>query len=503
MKRTTALLLLAVLWSVSGPARMAFCDDVVQVGSKTFTESVILGELLKQLGQSTGTLVKHRRELGGTRVLFSALTGGDIDAYVEYTGTITQEIYAGRNLRTNADIRRALATDGIKMTDPLGFNNTYAIGMKESRAAELGIETISDLRDHPELILGFGNEFMDRGDGWPRLREHYELPHQNVNGLDHDLAYRAIDEGSIDVMDLYATDAEIEYYNLRVLEDDRALFPVYNAVVIYRGDLEDRAPEVVGAFERLEGAIPETTMIAMNAKVKLDGLSESRVAAEFARERFGITATVTKSRMIDRLWRNGLQHIRLVAISLTAAVILALPLGVLAHRYDRWGQIILGAVGIIQTIPALALLVFMIPPLGIGGPAAIAALFLYSLLPIVRNTHAGLAEIPLTLRESAAALGLPPMARLLKIELPMAAGAVLAGIKTAVVINIGTATLGALIGAGGYGQPILTGIRLDDIGLILEGAVPAAVLALFAQAFFELMDKIIVPKGLRIKPDTA
>ncbi|MBD3299713.1 MAG: ABC transporter permease subunit [candidate division Zixibacteria bacterium] len=478
-------------------------DDVVHVGSKTFTESVVLGELVSVVGRNTGTLVEHRRELGGTRVLFSALTGGDIDAYVEYTGTITQEIYATRNITTNAEIRRELAKDNISMTAPLGFNNTYAIGMKESRAAELGIETVSDLREHTDLILGFGNEFMDRGDGWPRLRDHYELPHENVKGLDHDLAYRAIDKGSIDVMDLYATDAEIEYYNLRVLEDDRELFPEYNAVVIYRNDLQERAPEVIDAFERLEGAIPESTMIAMNAKVKLEGIGESRVAVDFARREFGITANVTESRMVDRLWRNGLEHIRLVAISLTGAILLALPLGILAHRYVRWGQIILGAVGIIQTIPALALLVFMIPPLGIGGPAAIAALFLYSLLPIVRNTHAGLAEIPLTLRESAAALGLPPRARLMKIELPMAAGAVLAGVKTAVVINIGTATLGALIGAGGYGQPILTGIRLDDIGLILEGAVPAAVLALMAQAFFEFLDKIIVPKGLRIKPDTS
>jgi osmoprotectant transport system permease protein len=483
--------------------RTAYTDDVVHVGSKTFTESVILGELLKQLGQSSGGLVTHRRELGGTRVLFSALTGGDIDAYVEYTGTITQEIYAGRNLHSDADIRRELAQDGLRMTGPLGFNNTYAIGMTEARAEELGIETISDLREHSGLVFGFGNEFMDRGDGWPRLRAHYDLPQQNVSGLDHDLAYRAMDAGSIDVMDLYSTDAEIEYYNLRVLEDDRRLFPVYNAVVIYRADLAEHAPGVVAAFERLEGAIAESTMIAMNARVKLEGDSESRVAADFARERFGIVATVTQSRLSDRLWRNGIQHIRLVAISLTAAVILALPLGVLAHRYKRWGQIILGAVGIIQTIPALALLVFMIPPLGIGGPAAIAALFLYSLLPIVRNTHAGLAEIPLTLRESAAALGLPPMAQLLKIELPMASGAVLAGVKTAVVINIGTATLGALIGAGGYGQPILTGIRLDDIGLILEGAVPAAVLALFAQAFFEVLDRVIVPKGIRLRPDTG
>jgi osmoprotectant transport system permease protein len=127
-------------------------------------------------------------------------------------------------------------------------------------------------------------------------------------------------------------------------------------------------------------------------------------------------------------------------------------------------------------------------------------LFLYSLLPIVRNTHAGLVGIPPALRESAAALGLPPMRRLRTVELPLALGSILAGVKIAAVINVGTATLAALIGAGGYGQPILTGIRLDDIGLILEGAVPAAILALLVQGVFELVERMLTPRGLRMRP---
>jgi osmoprotectant transport system permease protein len=142
----------------------------------------------------------------------------------------------------------------------------------------------------------------------------------------------------------------------------------------------------------------------------------------------------------------------------------------------------------------------MIPLLGIGGPPVILALFLYSLLPIVRNTHAGLQSIPLEIRDSAEALGLSPWARFRLIELPMASREILAGIKTSAVINVGTATLGALIGAGGYGQPILTGIRLDDLGLILTGAVPAALLALLVQGGFDLAEHVVVPKGLRLKP---
>jgi osmoprotectant transport system permease protein len=170
----------------------------------------------------------------------------------------------------------------------------------------------------------------------------------------------------------------------------------------------------------------------------------------------------------------------------------------LAAKVSSCEKIVLGIVGIIQTIPSLALLVFMIPLLGIGGPPAVMALFLYSLLPIVRNTFTGIRDIPKSMIESACALGLPPNTRLRLVELPLASSTILAGIKTSAVINVGTATLGALIGAGGYGQPILTGIRLDNIGMILEGAVPAALLAVLIQGLFDLAERVVVPKGLRL-----
>ncbi len=193
------------------------------------------------------------------------------------------------------------------------------------------------------------------------------------------------------------------------------------------------------------------------------------------------------------------EHVALVSISLAAAILVAIPLGIVAARRPRLGAVILTMVGVIQTIPSLALLVFMIPWLGIGAKPALVALFLYSLLPIVRNTATGLRDIPNSLRESAEALGLPPRARLVKIELPMASRAILAGIKTAAVINVGTATIGALIGAGGFGQPILTGIRRDDLRMILfEGAIPAALLALAVQGAFDLAERFLVPRGLRL-----
>jgi osmoprotectant transport system permease protein len=492
------LALLAVI--LAATSAVADQGPRLAVGSKSFTESVILGEMLAHLAVDAGATVAHRRQLGGTRILWDALLIGEIDAYPEYTGTITHEILAGegRALAGEAAIRAALAGRGIGMTRPLGFNNTYAMGMRPETAARLGIRTISDLRKHPELVFGFGNEFMDRGDGWPALRDRYRLPQTDVTGLDHDLAYRGLEGGDIDVMDLYATDAEIAYYGLSVLVDDLGHFPVYDAVIVYRLDLAERAPEVAAALARLAGRIDEATMASLNARVKIDGESESRVAADFVAGTLAVAAEVQETGWIARLWRNTLGHLALVAVSLSAAIVIAIPLGVLAARKPRLGQGILAATGIVQTIPSLALFVFMIPLLGIGGPPAIAALFLYSLLPIVRNTYAGLTDIAPDILESAEAIGLAPGARLGLVELPLAGRAILAGIKTSAVINVGTATLGALIGAGGYGQPILTGIRLDDTGLILEGAVPAAALALLVQGGFELAERLVVPKGLRL-----
>lgn len=486
----------AMLSLMPGPASAETGE--VTIGSKKFTEAVVLGEILAHLVRDAGVAATHRRELGGTRVLWNALLSGEIDAYVDYTGTLSQEILAGSILREESAIRAELSRRGIDMSGSLGFNNTYAIGMRESVAAALGISTISQLRQHPDLQLGFTNEFMDRNDGWPGLRESYDLPQRDVRGIDHDLAYRGLEAGSIQVTDLYSTDAEIAYYGLRILADDREYFPAYRPVILVRQELASRLPSAVAAMHRLVGRISEDAMVAMNARARLERIAESRVAADFLAAALGLAVEAEAESAAQRFWRNTRQHLFLVGVSLLAAIAVAIPLGVLAARHPRLGRLILAAVGVLQTIPSLALLVFMIPLLGIGAPPALAALFLYSLLPIVRNTHAGLVAIAAEIRESAVALGLPPGARLRLVELPMASPQILAGIKTSAVINVGTATLGALIGAGGYGQPILTGIRLDDVGLILQGAIPAAGLALLAQGVFDLAERLVVPEGLRL-----
>ena len=467
------------------------------VGSKAFTESVVLGEVVAGLARDTGAEVEHLR-LGGTRILWNALLAGEIDVYPEYTGTIAEEILAGSGITDTTAMRAELSRQGIVMGAELGFNNTYVIGMLDDVAEQLGIRTISDLRAHRELRFGFSNEFMDRGDGWPSLRDRYALPQEDVRGLDHDLAYRGIESHGIDAIDLYSTDAEISFYGLRALEDDLGHFPDYRAVLLYRANLAEREPAVVTALGRLSGAISESEMIEMNARAKIERDPEARVAADFLAARLGVETEVRVETVSSRLLSNLRGHLWLVAVSLTAAILIAVPLGIVASRLPAFGQVILGVVGIVQTIPSLALFVFMIPLLGIGAAPAIAALFLYSLLPIVRNTYEGLEGIPASYLESASALGLPRGARLRLVELPMASRSILAGVKTSAVINIGTATLAALIGAEGFGQPILTGIRLDDTALIMEGAVPAALLALAVQGAFELSERWFVPRGLRL-----
>jgi osmoprotectant transport system permease protein len=483
----------AVVMTALGAAPAA--ARTLAVGSKSFTESVILGEIATQVVRAAGTPATHREGFGGTRLVWEALLRGDVDVYPEYTGTLRQELVPG----TPADgVAQALAARGLGMLGPLGFNNTYALGVRRPLAARLGLRKISDLRAHPELRFGFSSEFLSRRDGWPALRARYALPQTAVTGLEHDLAYRGLVSGALDATDLYATDPEIAQYDLVVLDDDLGVFPRYDAILIYRHEVSGWAGPAIEGLARLTGRIDAPAMAAMNARAKRDRVPAPEVAAAFLRTTLGVSAPAAAVGPARALADRTLEHLALVGVSLLAAILVAIPLGVLAARRPGFGQIVLGAVGVVQTIPSLALLVFMIPLLGIGALPALVALFLYSLLPIVRNTHAGLRGIPPALVEAADALGLPPGATLRRVALPLASPLILAGIKSAAVINVGTATLGALIGAGGYGQPIFTGIRLADVSLILQGAIPASLLALLIQGLFDILERVIVPPGLRL-----
>ncbi len=467
-----------------------------RIGSKNFTESIILAEILRLDADQHGLRLEHRHAMGGSAILWKALLEGDIDAYPEYTGTLRRELL--HDLPENAGddaLADALRNLGIGIGAPLGFDDSYALGVRQELADRLGLRTLSDLQAQPGLRYGLSNEFMNRGDGWPGLKQAYGYAPSPLRAMDHVLAYRALASGAVDVIDLYTTDAEIVRDHIAVLDDDRHYFPSYQAVWLYRLDAAQRDPRFAASLRDMAAKVPLQAMRNMNAAVLLDKRAETEVAASF----LGIAGMMPiEDGLWSHLWRHTLEHLRLVGISLGAAVLLGLPIGILAARARRAGQVLLGITAVLQTIPSLAMFVFLIPLLGIGARPAIAALFLYSLLPIMRNTMTGLASIPVPLLEAAAALGLPYRVRLLRIELPLAVRAIVGGVGTAAVINVGTATLGALIGAGGYGEPILTGIRLGSVPTILEGAIPAAALALLVLALFEGIERLLTPRGLRL-----
>jgi osmoprotectant transport system permease protein len=493
MKNTVLICFCAVTLSLSGSTQ-----PPTIIGSKKFTESYVLGELARHELERSGLPVEHRQGMGGTIVLWQALKQGAITAYPDYTGTIREEILKSTGAISLPSLRESLARFGVGITEELGFNNTYALVLRRADADRLAIHKISDLSRHPELRLGFTHEFLSRHDGWQPLQARYGLALPEVWGIDHALGYLALANHSIDVKDAYSTDAKIAEHDLVTLQDDLRFFPEYQAAFLYRLDAPRNA---ISALRHLEGRLNETNMIRLNAFAE-KSKDYAAAATLFFNERSSSNFEMTSEPTWHKLFRWTTRHLLLVTISLCVALILGIPLGIWASRPGPVSNAILGTTGLIQTIPSLALLALLVPIpfLGISPMTAIVALSLYGLLPIVRNTASGLQSIPLPMKESATVLGLKPLTQLTRIYFPMASPTILAGIKTSAVISVGSATLAALIGAGGLGEPIISGLNLSDHATILQGAIPAALLAILIQAVFSCVDRLLIPKGLRIKP---
>lgn len=460
----------------------------IVVGSKRFTESYVLGEIL---ARSAGGV--HRPGLGNTAILLEALRNGAIDAYPEYTGTIAREILKGDDRPALAELNRRLAPLGLAASLPLGFGNSYALGMRAADARRLGVARISDLKARPALRLGLSHEFLGRRDGWPGLQAAYGLA-QRPRGLDHGLAYDALAAGQVDVIDLYTTDAKIERADVAVLADDLRFFPPYEAVLLHRADAPQRFAPAFAEWKKLEGRIDDATMRRLNARAEIDKLPFPEVAEEFLSGKASgkEAASLWDAIFAPDFWRLLAEHVGLVAGSLAAAVAVGVPLGIAAAKRRIVAQPVLVTTGLVQTIPSLALLAFLIPVTGsIGVWPALIALFLYALLPITRNTHAGLVQVPAGLRQAGTALGLRPASILRRVELPLAAPTILAGIKTSAIVNVGTATIAAFIGAGGFGERISQGLALNDGTMLLAGALPAAALALAVHALFEAAERLL------------
>lgn len=488
-----------LLWLGIGPTVSA--EDSVVVGSKNFAESRLLAEIFAQIIEETTEIqVQRRLGLAGTQVCFEALKSGAIDLYPEYTGTglvsILDQPASGDARGTLNQVRKEfLRRWDLWWLAPLGFENAYALGVPRAFAEEHQLRTISDLVPlAPTLEAGFGYEFIDRPDGLPGLRSAYGLELGTVQGLQQTLKYQAVAEGALDLLDVYTTDGRLLVHDLVVLEDDRGFFPPYEAAALARGETLERYPQVAKALGLLSGAFDETTLQRLNLRLQEGGESEAAVAQDALRElgllsgeapsgvdeseisgSLGLASYLWQKRssIAQRTW----EHLHLTGLALALACLVALPLGLFLMRSPRIAEPVIRVIGVTQTVPSIALLAFMIPLLGIGLVPAVVALWIYAIFPILRNTFTGMQGADSKAVEAATALGMTPRQVLLEVRLPLAAPIVLAGVRTAAVITVGTATLAAFIGAGGLGEPIVAGLQRVDSQMILSGALPAAALA--------------------------
>jgi osmoprotectant transport system permease protein len=512
---TAILLTLFLAGSMSGvPTRPAPPRPVV-IASKPFGESYLLAEMFSQLLEARGFQVERRPGLGATEIAFQALRTNRIDAYPEYTGTGLLAILGGRPSSDPRQVYRQVATEfrrrfGARWLPPLGFQNTYAIAVRRETARQYGLATLSDLaRVSSSLRAGLTPDFIGRPDGLPGIAKEYRIRFREVRALLPAVKYQALAAGEVDVIDGYSTDGFIARYDLVVLEDDRRFFPPYEAAALVSSAFVREVPGGVAALIELSGMLTEQDMRRYNRRIEVDGVPVARVAAA-ALLSLGLTGQITRERDTRRassgflgyLWderegilRMTLRHLLLVAVSLMGAIVVALPLGLALERWRASAEPIIRGVGLLQTLPSIALLAFMIPLLGIGVIPALVALFLYSLYPILRNTYTGVRDAAPEAVGAAWALGMTPRQILRYVRLPLAAPVIMAGIRTAAVINVGTATLAAFIGAGGLGDLIASGLALSDNRMILSGALPAALLALAVDGLLGRCERLLAPGG--------
>ena len=495
-------------------------SDPVVVASKPFAESYLLAEMFAQLLEDHGIEVDRRLGLGATELAFQALRSGDVDVYPEYTGTgllaVVGETPSGSAAAVFRRVSELFATRwDLHWLPPLGFENTYAIAVTPGTAERFGLETLSDLaRVSGDLVAGFSPDFIGRADGLPGLESAYGLSFRGVRSLLQAVKYEALAGGGVDVIDGYSTDGAIDRYGLVVLRDDLGFFPPYDAAPLVSGSLVRRNPRAVAVLALMSGRLDAETMRALNRRLEVNGEPVARVARDGLRgvgllgepggpvaEENG-TAGDGPPGLWAHLWNDRVhlasltgRHLMLAGGSLLAAVLVALPLGLVLERARAGAEGVIRAVGLLQTLPSIALLAFMIPLLGIGVLPAMVALFLYSLFPILRNTYTGVRDADPMAVDAARSLGMTPTQLLRHVRLPLAAPIIMAGIRTAAVINIGTATLAAFIGAGGLGDPIVSGLALSDVNMILSGAIPAAALALLIDFVLHVAEGRLAPGG--------
>ena len=420
----------------------------IVIGSKIFTEGYLLSELIAQKLEQQGFIVERRFGLGGTGILFEAISSEVIDIYPEYTGTISKSLLnESQPIKDYNILYQKISNKGYEISKSFGFNNTYALAMRQDTAEKLQISKISNLKKHPQLQVAFSHEFLNRLDGYPGLQQIYNLNFSNIRGIQHALAYNALSSNQIDLTDIYSTDAKVQSLGLKVLEDDQSFFTEYLPVALVKKGFKEKFPGAWPIIQSLENSIDEFTMVSMNSKVDIDKLPYKKVISDFVQP----LVAFQEESLLSRVLQRTQEHILLVLLALLISSLIGFPLGIIATQNIILEKIILNITSLVQTIPSLALLCLLIPFFGIGELSALIALTLYGLLPIVINTFTGIKSIDKKYNEVAYALGLSWWESLIYIRIPIASPSILAGIKTSVIIGIGTATLSALIGAGGYG----------------------------------------------------
>ena len=488
------------------------------ISSKIFTENILLAEMLSLLLEEKYTFKVIRKfNLGGTQLVFSALRNKEIDVYPEYTGTgytmILKLSGETQPKKTFKIVKKEFLNKfNLVWSLPLGFENTYTLAVRSSDLRFKKIHRISQLKGKTKsLKLGAGHEFMERQDGFLNFIKKYQLSFQKDQTwtMNQGLMYSALKNKKIDMVMAYSTDGRIKAFDLKTLRDDKSFFPAYEAAYLTRKDFLKQYPMLKKAFKQLEGNITEKEMIFLNNQVDQLKLDSTQIARNFLikknlleddiknlKQQSWLDYYISKKEYFFKIFY---EHLLLVVVSLFFALWLAIPIGLWASYNNKVEKTVFFIVNTLQTVPSLALLAIFIPFLGIGFLPAVVTLFIYSLLPIIRNTFEAIKNIDRVLISAGAGMGLNIWQVLRYIQIPLAFPMILAGVRTSAVIVVGTATLAAFIGAGGLGDPIFRGIATLNSKLIFLGAVPACLLAIFIDRFLAFLEKLIIPKGLKLE----
>lgn len=477
-------------------------QDKIRIGSRDFPESVLVAEILStSIEKFTDYKVDRKFHLGGVKVCLAAMQSNNLDIYPDYTGSLIHNVLGehDRNQYLVNYIKMALNEKyDFSITESLGFENSFVLAVRKSFAKKYNLETLSDLASllssNKELAqnirVAFKHSFLKRPDGYKMLQDIYAFDFQKLMALEYNIAYQNLKENRIDVIDAFSTDSRLKDPELTALKDDRNALIPYSSVYVYRNKLKQNFPEIMKIQKLLDESLTNEKMLELNSRIEA-GEPYKQVAESFIAELehepgfLDLSDDASLSFWQKRLKQDlpllakaFLQHLRLAAVASLLASFIGIFIGIFISYRKKLAKLVLGFISVTQTIPSLALLALLIPFVGLGFYPAVIALFIYALLPVIQNTYTGITTIPYKYIELANAIALKESQILFRVKLPMALSFILAGVRTSIVICIGTATLATFVGAGGLGDLIKAGIDLNSNYMIALGAVPAALLAL-------------------------